>query len=166
MSIKKREKEAVCPVKGSGFFEKRNESMMFQFHHIHNIMFRIANQKITNSSVPVKMEQLPVFMTLYWLKEQSQKEIADHVHRDKSSVLRTISALEKKGLVINKKDNSDGRRKVLMLTETGQFVAGQIVDLITEIENEIAGALTDRPKAEFLEFLKKASQKLELLATS
>lgn len=166
MLSKKKGKSNDCQMGESGFFEKRNESMMFQFHQIHNAMFRIANQKITNSSVPVKMEQLPVFMTLFWLKEQSQQEIADHVHRDKSSVLRTVTALEKKGLVMNKKDHSDGRRKVLMLTETGKFVAGQIINLITEIETEIAGALTDRPKPEFLEILKKASQKLDLLANS
>lgn len=166
MKTKKVDNGASCEAIRKEFFEKKEESLIFQFHHIHNAMFRIANKKINASSVPVKMEQLPVLMTLYWLKEQSQQQVANHVNRDKSSVLRTVLALEKKGLIANKKDDSDNRRKVLTLTETGKFVAIQIVDLIKEIENEIVAAMTERPKSEFLDLLKKAGDKLELLAGS
>lgn len=166
MKAKKIEKEAACPAMGKEFFKRREESLIFQFHHIHNAMFRIANKKINASSVPIKMEQLPVLMTLYWLKEQSQQQVANHVNRDKSSVLRTVQILEKKGLVVNKKDDADNRRKVLTLTDTGKFVAIQIIDLIKEIENEIASALTDKPRSELLVSLKKAGDKLELLADS
>lgn len=166
MKIKNSEKNPCCSESGKDFFEKRNESLIFQFHHIHSTIFRIANKMINASSVPIKMEQLPVLMTLYWLKEQSQQEVANQVHRDKSSVLRTVLALEKKRLVFNKKDDSDNRRKVLALTDTGKFVALQIIDLIKKVEDEIAIALTDRPKSEFLELLKKASEKLELMAVS
>jgi DNA-binding MarR family transcriptional regulator len=166
MKTKKAEKGASCEVMRKEFFEKKDESLIFQFHHIHNAMFRIANKKINASSVPVKMEQLPVLMTLYWLKEQSQQQVADHINRDKSSVLRTVLALEKKGLIVNKKDDLDNRRKVLTLTDTGKFVAIQIVDLIKEIEIEIVAALTERPKSEFVAYLKKAGDKLDLLADS
>lgn len=166
MKSKIREKEVSCEAINQEFFERKNESLIFQFHHIHNAMFRIANKMINASSVPVKMEQLPVLMTLYWLKEQSQQQVANRISRDKSSVLRTVSALEKKGLITNKKDIRDGRRKVLTLTDTGNFVALQIIDLIREIENQITGALTDRPKNEVLGLLKKAAEKLESLADS
>ena len=140
MKTTSRQNKPPCQPAGKDFFDKKDESLIFQFHHIHNAMFRVANKIINASSVPVKMEQLPVMMTLYWFKKQSQQQVADHLNRDKSSVLRTVKVLEKKGLVANKRDRVDGRRKVLTLTETGLFVATQVVGLIEEIENEIAGA--------------------------
>lgn len=153
-------------VVGKNLLRKKNDSLIFHFHHIHNVIFRLANKMIEASSVPVKIEQLPVLMTLYWLKEQSQQQVADHVNRDKSSVLRTVLALEKKGLVINKKDEKDGRKKVLTLTETGKFVAIQVNDLIDVVESKIIKALTDRPQEEFLESLKEATKRLEIVADS
>ncbi len=146
--------------------KKKGDSLIFHFHQIHNAMFRLANKKIEASSVPVKMEQLPVLMTLYYFKDQSQKAVADFIKRDKSSIFRTATALEKKGLLTYKKDKSDARKKVLALTETGTFVAVQVEDLISEIEKDIALALSDRPKKEFLKILKKASEKLEKMADS
>src|SRR5699024_7896481 len=103
---------------------------------------------------------------LYWLQNQSQQEVADKVNRDKSSVMRTIRTLEHKKLVKTKKDPKDSRRKIISLTETGQFVSMQIVDIITNVENEIAEVISDRPKEEFLELLKQATKKLEDLAKS
>lgn len=147
-------------------FEGHKGSLIFSFHQINKAMFRLANKTIDASSLPIKMQQLPVFMTLYYFKEQSQQEIANRIHRDKSSVLRTASALEKKGLLTYKKDNTDKRKKLLTLTEVGNFVALQIIDLITEIEDKIATALTDRPKEELIEMLEIVSEKLELLTNS
>jgi len=143
------------------FFKQEGGSLIFQFHRLHNSMFRLANKMIDESSVPLKMEQLPVLMVLYWLEEQSQQQVADRIHRDKSSVLRTVLALEKKGLITNKKDKKDKRRKVLTLTQTGEFVAIQVNDLIKEIEQKIINSLTELPREEFLEILETAVGKLE-----
>jgi len=155
-----------CELLEEKLLEKKSQSLIFQFHYIHNIMFRVANKMINASSVPIKMEQLPVLMTLFYFNEQSQQLVADRVNRDKSSVLRTAQALEKKGLLAFKKDEQDARRKVLALTETGKFVAIQVEDLIRDIEKEIGAALSDRPKNEILEILKQSAEKLESLANS
>lgn len=155
-----------CELLEEKLIEKKNQSLIFQFHHIHNIMFRVANKMINASAVPVKMEQLPVLMTLFYFKEQSQQSVANHINRDKSSVLRTAQALEKKGLLAFKKDEEDARRKVLALTETGKFVAIQVEDLVGDIEKEIGAALSDRPKNELLKILKQSAGKLEDLANS
>ncbi|HET8573488.1 MAG TPA: MarR family transcriptional regulator [Edaphocola sp.] len=155
-----------CELLENKLIEKKNQSLIFQFHHIHNIMFRVANKMINASAVPVKMEQLPVLMTLFYFKAQSQQSVANHINRDKSSVLRTAQALEKKGLLAFTKDEKDARRKVLALTETGKFVAIQVEDLVRDIEKEIGAALSDRPKSELLEILKQSAAKLEDLANS
>lgn len=155
-----------CELLEEKLIEKKNQSLIFQFHYIHNVMFRVANKMINASSVPIKMEQLPVLMTLFYFNEQSQQSVANRVNRDKSSVLRTAQVLEKKGLLTFKKDEEDARRKVLALTETGKFVAIQVEDLVRDIENEIGAALSDRPKNEILEILKQSAEKLENLANS
>lgn len=162
----KKEKEACCEALEEDLLHKKEDSLIFQFHQLHNTMFRAANKKIESSSVPIKMEQLPVLMTLYYFKEQPQQSLADLINRDKSSVLRTARALEKRGLLTYKKDKTDARRKVLTLTETGVFVAIKVEGLVKEIENGIGEALSDRPKKEILELLKKATKRLEILTNS
>lgn len=145
----------------SALLQKRDESLVFQFHHIHNIMFRLANQMLEESAIDLKMKQIPILITLFWLEDQSQQEVADRLRRDKSSVLRTVKGLQGKGLVEIKKDKEDGRRKVLVLTGKGRQTTLQINALIREIETKIFHAFTDRPKDEFIQLLKEATRKLE-----
>jgi len=76
------------------FFSEMKDTLIFQMHRIHCVMFRVANRLIEEASVPVKMEQLPILMCIHSCGCISQQEIADMVHRDKSSVQRTVVVLE------------------------------------------------------------------------
>lgn len=148
------------------FLKEIEGSILFEFQQLHNTIFRVANKMIEESSVPIKIEQLPVLMCLYFYKNQTQQSISTLINRDKSSVFRTTKALEKKGLLSFKKDEHDARRKQIKLTETGKFVALQIGTLIKKIEKEIGEALSQQPKEKFLEELRNAAKKIDQLPNS
>lgn len=151
---------------GKYFINRINDSLLFHMRQLHQVIFRIANQRIEEYSIPIKMEQMPILMSLYVLGDLSLQELADKIKRDKSSVSRTSSLLYEKGLIKYKKDEADARKKLLSLTNTGKFVALQIEDSVKEIEEEISNVLTNGPKSEFIQILKSATEKLEKLTNS
>ena len=145
------------------FFAEMNDTLIFQMHRIHSVMFRVANGLIQEASVPVKMEQLPILMCIYNCGNVSQQEVADIVHRDKSSVQRTVVTLEKKGLVSVGQDKTDKRKNILRTTETGTFVAQQIKDIVRKVEEEIFSAFKSEDKLNTINTIKETADKLELL---
>ncbi|HLR36656.1 MAG TPA: MarR family transcriptional regulator [Chitinophagaceae bacterium] len=148
------------------FLKEIEGSILFEFQQLYNTIFRVANKMIEDSSVPIRIEQLPVLMCLYFYENQTQQSISTLINRDKSSVFRTTKALEKKGLLSFKKDEHDARRKQIELTETGKFVALQIGTLIKKIEKEIGEALSQQPKEKFLGELRNAAKKIDRLPNS
>jgi DNA-binding MarR family transcriptional regulator len=145
------------------FFSEMNDTLIFQMHRIHTVMFRVANSLIHEASVPVKMEQLPILMCIFNCGSVSQQEVADIVHRDKSSVQRTVVVLEKKGLITITQDKKDKRRNILRTTETGNFVALQIKDIVKKVEEEIFSAFNSEDKLNTINTIKETADKLELL---
>lgn len=146
-----------------GFFSEMEDTLIFQMHRIHCVMFRVANRLIEEASVPVKMEQLPILMSIHSCGCISQQEIADMVHRDKSSVQRTVVVLEKKGLISIAPDKNDKRKNNLRTTKTGTFVALQIKDIMQKVEAEIFSAFNSEDKLNTISTIKETADKLEQL---
>lgn len=145
------------------FFSEMNDTLLFQMHRIHNLMFRVANGLIQEASVPVKMEQLPILICIYNCGSVSQQEVADMLHRDKSSIQRTVVVLEKKGLIYISPDTHDKRKNILRATVTGTFVAQQIKDIIKKVEEELFSAFDSEDKINTINSIKVTADKLELL---
>lgn len=143
------------------FFSEMKDSLLFQMHRIHSVMFRVANGLIQKAAVPVKIEQLPVLMTVYDFRKLSQQEVADIISRDKSSVQRTVVALQKKGLVQVNTDEKDKRKNILSTTETGTFVATQIRDIMKKVEEEIFAAFESKDRQNTINVIKTTADKLE-----
>jgi DNA-binding MarR family transcriptional regulator len=91
----------------------------------------------------------------------SQQEIADTVHRDKSSVQRTVVVLEKKGLISITPDKTDKRKNNLRTTKTGTFIALQIKDILHKVEEEIFSAFDSQDKLNTINTIKETADKLE-----
>lgn len=147
----------------SSCYPEMRDTLLFQMHRIHSVMFRVANSLIHDASVPVKIEQLPVLMTVYDSGKISQQEVADITGRDKSSIQRTIAALQKKGLVRISGDDTDKRRNILQTTDTGTFVAQQIKNIMKKIEEEIFTAFSSEDRLQTINTIKATADKLESL---
>ncbi|MFT4062481.1 MAG: MarR family transcriptional regulator [Edaphocola sp.] len=145
----------------NAFFAEMHDTFFSQMHRIHSIMFRVSNRLIQEASVPVKMEQLPVFMTIFACGNVSQQEIADLLQRDKSSVQRTVVALEKKGLISINQDAKDKRKNILRSTAAGNFLGAQIKELMRKVEEEVFRAFDADEKKRVINSIKNAADKLE-----
>lgn len=144
-------------------FHEMEGTLTFQMRRIHNVVFKVANKMMQEEAIPLKVEQLPILMCVYSCESSSQQEIAAAVCRDKSSVMRTITMMEQKGLVSIAVNKDDKRRNDVRVTETGKFLAQQVMGILHKAENEIFSAFNQEDQTETINFMKETANKIELL---
>lgn len=139
-----------------------SESFFFQIHRIKRAIFRHTNALMNEAGINLQLEQLPLIMILQ-RKNLSQRELSDMTMRDKSSILRSINALEKKSLVVVKKDKTDKRKNIVSLTDQGIELAKNIRILMNKAEDEVLSVFSVTERAEALETIKGYADKLDML---
>ncbi|HYG14161.1 MAG TPA: MarR family transcriptional regulator [Bacteroidia bacterium] len=155
------EKEKKQDLISEKFFAEMRETFFFQIHRIQKSIFRKGNQLFQNGEINLQVEQFPILLSAYSFEGMSQQEIADVTHRDKSSIQRTLVALEKKGLVTIVQDASDKRKNLVYVTEEGKTIAGKIKKLLKQAEEEALSILSDEERRTAITTLKGIADKLD-----
>lgn len=144
------------------FKENISDSFFFQIHRMKRTIFRHTNALMTEAGITLQLEQLPLIMILQG-KSRSQRELSDITMRDKSSILRSINALEKKALIVVQKDKDDKRKNIVSLTEEGIDLAKNIRILMNRAEDEVLAVFSVKERSEALETIKGYADKLDTL---
>ncbi|MFH6956966.1 MarR family winged helix-turn-helix transcriptional regulator [Flavobacterium aquidurense] len=139
-----------------------SESFFFQIHRIKRTIFRHTNALMNEAGINLQLEQLPLIMILQ-RKNLSQRELSDITMRDKSSILRSINALEKKALLAVQKDKEDKRKNIVSLTDEGIDLAKKIRLLMKKAEDEVLAVFSAKERAEALETIRGYADKLDML---
>ncbi|MFD1604734.1 MarR family winged helix-turn-helix transcriptional regulator [Flavobacterium artemisiae] len=142
--------------------EEIADSFFFQIHRIKRAIFRRTNALMNDAGITLQLEQLPLLMILQH-KSLSQRELSDKTMRDKSSILRSITALEKKNLVEVVKDKLDKRKNIVSLTNEGITLAKNIRTLMKKAEDEVMSVFTPNERLEALHAVRSYADKLEAL---
>ncbi|WJS94441.1 winged helix DNA-binding protein [Flavobacterium johnsoniae] len=142
--------------------EEIADSFFFQIHRMKRAIFRRTNALMTESGITLQLEQLPLLMILRH-RGFSQRELSDKTMRDKSSILRSITALEKKNLVEVVKDKIDKRKNIVSLTDEGFTMAKEIRSLMKRAEDEVMSVFSPKERIEALGIVKSYADKLETL---
>ena len=90
----------------------------------------------------IQFEQIAPLMITDIEGEVSQQHIADELYRDKSSINRTITWLEKNGYVSVSQDSNDKRRNVIKTSRRGEVFAAGLFEHMNKLNDEIVNALT------------------------
>jgi len=144
------------------FKDEIADSFFFQIHRMKRTIFRRTNALMNEAGITLQLEQLPLIMILQ-RKNLSQRELSDMTMRDKSSILRSINALEKKNLVEVQKDEDDKRKNVVSLTEEGIKLAKNIRTLMKKSEDEVLSVFSPKERIEALETIRGYADKLDTL---
>jgi len=144
------------------FKDEISNSFFFQIHRIKRTIFRHTNTLMNEAGISLQQEQLPLIMILQ-RKSMSQRELSDITMRDKSSILRSVNALEKKGLVEIQKDEEDKRKNIVSLTAEGFSMAKSIRLLMRKSEDEVLAVFSDQEKTEALAAIRGFADKLDAL---
>ncbi|MBS0986248.1 MarR family winged helix-turn-helix transcriptional regulator [Acetobacter thailandicus] len=72
-----------------------------------------------------------------------QKDIAEALFLDKSSVVRTLRNLEQQGLITRVPDKNDRRAHYIVITDEGNKRIEYVLKIASEVENEVIQKLSD-----------------------
>lgn len=112
------------------------------------IRFRLLQDKINEDAtsiyemfgIELQPKWFPVFYTL-GLGSFTVTEIAQYIGHSHPSVSKIAAEMIKKGLVVENKDSSDGRRNMLSLSDYGKEVQGQLKYQLEDVGNAVEDIL-------------------------
>lgn len=123
-------------------------SVLFNLAYLSKIMNRRANALFKSEGARLRIEQLPVLMTLYFNGAMTQQELADAVDRDKSSIMRTVTVLLRNQIITIENDLDDKRKNIVKLNEEGRRLAYSMEKELADVEHRLFNHFTpaDRQK--------------------
>lgn len=105
-------------------------------------------------------EQLVILKIISCHEGISQKELAEKLDRDKTSIVRSINVLEKDHKVVRVNNKDDKRVNSLYLTKDGKYLLDELQPIFENIKNEIQEGFTDDEINTMVSFLKKLTNRL------
>lgn len=132
--------------------------------HIGNFvksLYGHANQLLRQHGFMIRLEQLPVIMTVHYFGTLYQQEIADMVGRDKSSVQRTVAFLQKNELIHITEDRNDRRRNMVSLTFPGKDLARRLHDELMRLEQVLFSHVDEKDKTALIGIIRKAEHTID-----
>jgi DNA-binding MarR family transcriptional regulator len=91
------------------------------------------NQEFSNAGYSITMEQWKTLTMLDVEDCKCQKNLAEILAKDKTSLTRMVNGLEKKRLVKRSTDQDDRRHKLVKLTKNGLSLREELNSIITKI---------------------------------
>ena len=85
--------------------------------------------------------------------EYTQKELAEQIGLDKTTMVVTVDELEKKGLAERKPSSTDRRARVITVTKAGDRTVAQGQKIIDRIQGDVLENLSAKERKVFLEAL-------------
>lgn len=90
----------------------------------------------------------------------SQKELARRVGVDGSSLVRVLDMLERDGLIERRRDQDDGRTRLIHLTADGQRRVAEIRDELGQGEEELLAGISDTEIAAMLDCFARINRRM------
>lgn len=138
-----------------------SNSFFFHVTRIRKAIVSSTTLLLTEASIKLKIEQLPILIILQKGGTVSQRELSDITLRDKSSIARSVSALLKKGLLVVKQDSVDKRKNKLFLSPEGKKLSAKIAKLMRKAEDDALSVFPEGERAIAFQTIKSYADKLE-----
>ena len=138
-----------------------SDSFFFHVTRIRKTIVSSTTLLLTEASIKLKMEQLPILIILQKGGAVSQSELSDITHRAKASIARSVSALLKRGLLVVKPDSVDKRKNILLLSTEGKELSVKIGKLMRKAEDDALSVFPKGERAIALQTIKSYADKLE-----
>ena len=123
-------------------------------------MAQYITRSMHSNSFSITHEQLVILKIISCDEGISQKELAEKLDRDKTSIVRSINVLEKDHKVVRVNNQVDKRVNSLYLTKDGKDLLDELQPIFEKIKNEIQEGFTDEEISDVVSFLKKLANRI------
>ncbi|MFI8997309.1 MarR family winged helix-turn-helix transcriptional regulator [Streptomyces sp. NPDC053542] len=102
--------------------------------------------------------QFTVLCLLHTRGAMDQGTLGALANLDKSTAAPLLDRLRKRGLVDLAKDDSDRRRKLVRITDTGRDLATRLAPAVVSVSDQLLAPFTPEERDQFLTLLRRAVQ--------
>lgn len=103
-----------------------------------------------------------LLLDLLWNEgPMSQQTMADTMGKDKNSITKLVNGLERKELLVRKRDKNDRRSNILMLTPKAKAMKTQTKEKGIAILDHIVDGISEEELTAFLQTLGKLTKNME-----
>lgn len=119
-----------------------------ELHSLIGYLVHRTDVKMTNyftkrlKPYEVTPEQWSIISILCSQKGTTQKELAETINKDQTTVVRMIQSMERKGLVKKTYNDQDRRSHNLFLTERGDEIKKTVLPVVKDAHNSVTSNLS------------------------
>ena len=114
-------------------------------------------------NVGLTPEQFLLIDLLWNQGPMSQQKMADTMQKDKNSITKLVDALEKKGLVVRKRDSGDRRSNTLVLTEKAEKMKAEAKEKGISMLDKVLDGISENELKAFLTTLGKLTDNMSTI---
>lgn len=118
------------------------------------------HEAFQDAGIDLTKEQMVVLKKLHECDGLNQNELAFLTYRDKSSLARLLSKMEKKNYIIRRQHNEDKRVNNVFLTKRGKEIYTKTRPVIQRVIDQMEYAISESEKQQIINILKKVQTNL------
>jgi DNA-binding MarR family transcriptional regulator len=103
----------------------------------------------------ITVEQFSILAYLWYEEGSNQQHLAEVLERDKTTIARVITNMEKKNLLVRRSDPDDQRNKRIYLTEKGKELQDALVGLSGKVYGSALHGLDEGELSAAISLLQK-----------
>lgn len=100
-------------------------------------------------------EQWHILNQLAFIDVISQQELSDALMKEKATITRLITCMEKKGLLVRMQSKEDKRSNLVVITEEGRKIQKALFEIIISVQNRSVSNFSEAEKNELIRLLDK-----------
>lgn len=116
-------------------------------------MIKLLNKELSQRGLDLQYPQFTIMMILSKIEGITQSDMADRIERDKASVSRNITYLEKKGYITRNFDG--GKKKRIFLTQKGKDTIPVLYEIATQNKQTVMAGFSEDEKKYVIDSLEK-----------
>jgi DNA-binding MarR family transcriptional regulator len=121
-------------------------------------------RRFKQHDVDLTPEQWMVLVRLWQHEGVTQSALAERTFRDLPTMSRILSSMERNGLIVRRKDVSDGRARLVYLTDVGRSLRRQLVPEARLMVEDLLRGIPDEDIAVTRRTLQRVLANLEVQA--
>ncbi len=120
-----------------------------------------VHEAFRNIGLDLTKEQMVVLKRLHEQDGLNQNELAFLTYRDKSSLARLLSKMERKKYIIRKQNSQDKRVNQVFLTKEGKTTYSKTRPIIKKLINKMEQNISNEQKKQMIALLQKVQENFE-----
>ncbi|HAT87368.1 MAG TPA: MarR family transcriptional regulator [Rhizobiales bacterium] len=136
-----------------------NSSAGYLVNHMARLFFEELRKRI--EPLGIVPGQFPALLALWQKDGQTQKELVEALDVEQATMANTLNRMERDGLIIRKDHPTDGRAKIICLTDKAQSVRDDAYAYANSVNNIALADFTPEEREMFMHFTRRTIRALK-----